>query len=143
MGMVWIPDGYTVDASIEPREGLHGRIKFRYRPMIHEERTIANARLASAGRADVSKVVAEVVASRIESWDVQDDKGHTVDVTAANVARIQPELVERLWGIVLGQQTADTLHEPRRANAEVDAGYQALLEKGQRAAEREKADVGN
>ena len=106
----WIPDdGYTEAAYVRESPGLYGTFRFSYRPLLVELRSEINAGFKALSAADCERKAAEVIAAQVKTWDlVHPRTGQPVEITAANVLRLRPELFARVWGIVQGVDPTDT-----------------------------------
>src|SRR6185312_3673249 len=106
-GANFISDGYTQPGYVQSAERLHGSLRFRYRPVLSEER----GRLADAAAATTAagylRQIAALLAEKLVAWDLADSLGNPVETSAANVLRIQPELLLKLQQIVLGAAASD------------------------------------
>lgn len=140
----FIGDGYTEKAYVAPRPGIHGSVSFAFRPMTHEQRSVVYTQVAKGG-GDASKAVVASVARFIVSWDLCWDDGKEAAVTAENVARLRPALIDRLHDIVSGYAAGDT--DPNQVTGErvagiahADAEFRALME-GRSVAEVKEAEA--
>jgi hypothetical protein len=117
-GTNFIADGYTQPGYIRPVEGLHHALRFRFRPVLAEERS----RLADMAGASTStsylRQMAALLAEKLEAWDVTDHRAQDVEISAANVLRLQPELLLKLQQIVLGAVASDV--DPRWSDEQLD-----------------------
>lgn len=105
----FINDGYNRLGYIDEQPRLHPAVRFTYRPMLATERDIL---LGSAGRSstgELAKQIDQAMAKRIISWDIEDN-GRPVEITAANVSKIEPNLRDRLFWIISGSPVAGNRH---------------------------------
>lgn len=100
-------DGYTQRALIAAVPGLHGALRFTYRPALIEERSQL---YDSAGRLNAHRFdchVAEFLTQKIVAWDLVNAQRQPVPTSAEALLRIQPELFIKLNRIVLGTAASD------------------------------------
>lgn len=103
-------DGYTEPAYIKAMNGVHGEIRFTYRPMLIQEQSKATAEAAEAGRAKperYDRVCAERLAKHLLSWSIRGADGRPLAIEVNTLLRIKPMVFLRLWAIVLGTQASD------------------------------------
>ena len=114
MPSAFISDGYC-RTDIIPATRRHPQVEITYRPMLRGERNshiLRNGKLIDKGGDSVdeaSRKTAEALACRITDWDITQDKvvdGETkqvkVEITAANIGRLEPNLFETIFKCVCG-----------------------------------------
>ncbi len=104
----FIPDdGYTEKAYIQLSLGMHGELRFSYRPMLVENRSavLRSFDKMTAEAADIKS--SDLMAEHITEWDVKDARGEIVPVSVDVMRRIRPQLFYRMWGIMLGTGASD------------------------------------
>jgi hypothetical protein len=114
----FIADGYTQPGYILPVERLHDALRFRFRPVLAEERSLLADSALTATAASYLRQVAALVAEKLVDWNVTDPQGNDVEISPANVLRLQPELLLKLQQIVLGVVASDI--DPRWPDEQVD-----------------------
>lgn len=133
MSLTFIPDGYTRRGYVAAIPGLHGAIRFEYRPMLPRERNSINAAIRREAKAEKTDALeSAALAKQLLSWDCEypDDgpdvaqRGQPMPVTAANVQRLVPYLFDKLYMIVSGMDASDP--DPGAPATEQD-GYAASL----------------
>ena len=106
MPATYLPDGYTRESLI-PAGDSHPTTCIVYRPMLAAERrrlalqTVRLNRHGPDGHQAAAHLVAAALAARIVSWDLFDDSGGLLEVTAAAVAGLDPALFETIHNIVV------------------------------------------
>jgi hypothetical protein len=105
----FIPDdGYTEPGFIQAIPGLHGDLRFTYRPMLVEVNAEVGEAFKSLSSADCERKAAAVLADHLKTWDVVHPKTKApVPVTPANLLRMKSAVFSRLWGIVRGLDPTD------------------------------------
>lgn len=114
----FIDDGYTQTAYIQPTAGLHGGLSFQYRPMLYEQRQRVSEMLRAAATGEGTTILAAAVCQQVLSWDLPRE------LKPANVRRLRPKLLDRIYLIVAGHQPSDPLpsgHAPERFDETADA----------------------
>lgn len=102
----FIPDdGYTFDGYIAPVDGLHGELRFSYRPFVAAEKSTLQHKVKMA--ADPTLYYADAVAARLTAWSLVGPKGEGVLITPAAMRRVNPPLLDKLLNIVLGIDPSD------------------------------------
>lgn len=111
--MTWedpvIRDGYTQPGYIKPVEGLHGGLRFSYRPMLPEAVEVLETYRDKYGMDQPEKMrakMAKEVHRQLEGWDVMFD-GSPAPLTEENVRRVRMSLQSKLYGVVAGLAGTD------------------------------------
>jgi hypothetical protein len=121
-----IRDGFTRAGFVKDVPGLHGELRFSYRPMLPEQRN-AVRRLVSGEKGDKGDVLLRTaIAEHLVDWSATDDEGKDIKVSSEGVRRLPPALYDRLYLIVSGMDASDP--EPD-ATSEEETGYAAALRK--------------
>lgn len=100
-------DGYTEPGYIAEVPGIHGAVRFKFRPMLSEKRSRVMDGLKEKKAAEQDAIVAKTLAEYVVEWDLTDAKGKPVGRTPDTFRRIKPKLFYRLWDIVLGFDATD------------------------------------
>jgi hypothetical protein len=100
-------DGYTERAWIAAVPGLHGALRFSYRPALIEERSQLYDAAGQLNAHGFDCHVARFLAQKIVAWDLVDAHGQPVPTAAETLLRIQPELFIKLNQIILGVTASD------------------------------------
>jgi hypothetical protein len=114
----FIADGYTQPGYVQPVERLHNALRFRFRPVLAEERGRLADMASTATAAGCLRQAAALLAEKLVAWDIADPLGNDVDISPANVLRLQPELLLKLQQIVLGVVASDL--DPRWPDEQVN-----------------------
>ena len=126
MTLAIIPnDGYTERAVLHEVPHLHPRVEFRFRPMLVAEVADYWQQAEGLKGAQLRRLVAAHLANKVKEWDVKDDRGEAVPVTAANVMLLKDHLFKRLFGVVSGQEPPDAA--PDRSPEEARADFEDVL----------------
>jgi hypothetical protein len=121
-----IRDGFTRKGFIKEVAGLHGELRFNYRPMLPEQRN-AVRRLVSGEKGDKGDVLLRTaIAEQLVDWSAENDEGRSIAIGPEGVRRLPPALYDRLYLIVSGMDASDP--EPDATNEE-ETGYAANLRK--------------
>lgn len=140
-----IEDGYTQQAFVAALPNVHPALRFKFRPMLAEDRDTINDAL---GRMDVAashKAVVGAMATRIVSWSATKADGTALPVDATSIRALRPRLFDRLYSIISGREGGDSDPEQAAANyrADADAALQAAIEGRRPADAREAIDEKN
>lgn len=108
----FIPDGYTVTATVNARPGLHGALTFTHRPATLEERETEFAGRGSSARSAIESM-ARLLSRKIQSWSLEG-----IEITAGNLVRLKPALFDRLFAVVVGLTADDS---GQRVDVEAEA----------------------
>ena len=103
----FIPDGYTLNAVIPAVPGHWSAVKICYRPLSADEESEVWAKQRLAPSEPMVRWYAEIFATKILDWDLQDRDGKKVPITADNLRRLTPQFFEVLKSYVDGTQTGD------------------------------------
>ena len=143
-------DGYTEPGYIKAMSGVHGEIRFSYRPMLIQEQSKATAEAAEAGRGKpdrYDRVCAEKLAKHLLSWSITGPHGEPLAIEVNTLLRVKPMAFLRLWSIVLGTQASDIdpewseeVQAEKFAEQQADDGPAPL---GQQRAEQDEKNFGS
>lgn len=100
-----IRDGFTLEGLVPARPGLHGEVRFSYRPAIPErvgEYLKADASTAPKELANHVKLLLE----HLVSWDVEEN-GQPVPLDAAALRRVPHGALQVLLNHVTGYTATD------------------------------------
>lgn len=104
-----IEDGYTADGFIAEAPGLHGALKFKYRPMLPETRDRCQRAMADVAKGH--KESREQIKRHLVEWDLKRNDGTDATITVDIIGRLQPLLQDKLYSIVAGNMPSDALPE--------------------------------
>jgi len=114
----FIADGYTQPGYVQPVARLHDALRFRFRPVLAEERSRLTDSAQSATATGYLRQVAALLAEKLVDWDIADPLGNEVEISPANVLRLHPELLLKLQQIVLGAVASDL--DPRWPDEQIN-----------------------
>ncbi|MCR9297206.1 MAG: hypothetical protein NXI32_31295 [bacterium] len=108
-------DGYTLTRYIEGRAGLYGPLRFTYRPVgamlrakFLDKRQATQLKYLQNAQAKCTELLCEITASRITEWDAIDHKQNGLALSPANLRKLHPLQLARLWDIVIwGEDAGD------------------------------------
>lgn len=104
-----IDDTFNQGGFIAANHGLHGELRFRYRPMLVEEFQAIEF-FRSQNKTDIKKVLsrqrAEVL-KRLKAWSLTDRRGDSVPLNDASMRNLRPELWYRMYDIICGVAASD------------------------------------
>ena len=103
----FIPDGWTLKATIPAVPGHWSAVTFRYRPLSADEESEVWAKQRLAPAEPMTRWYAEVFATKILDWDIKQADGTKLPVTAENIKRLSPQFFDLLKSYVDGTQTGD------------------------------------
>ena len=118
----FISDGYTETGFIAAVDGLHGELRFTFRPMLPEEVDEVQAVLDQEHVARSHEIIRGVLVRHIKSWS------DGLPVTADSLRTIRPSLWNRLYLIVSGRQASDP--DPKATPQERSSWVNDVLEAG-------------
>ena len=104
---VAIRDGFTFRGYIAARECLHDELRFTYRPTTVTERRELINKMRDKGGKHPEKIEAAHMAGKLRSWNVADDSGDEVPIKAETILVLSPPVYDRLFAIVMGNDTSD------------------------------------
>lgn len=110
----YIPEGYTEEGYIREVPGLHGSVRFTFRPMLVVERAaLFGQRMLSLSDELQDRRCADVLCGLLVSWSLTDTEGRPLAVTAENILRLKPALFQRMLAIVAGVEPSDLYRRDR------------------------------
>ncbi len=101
--LFFIDDGYTQTGHINPIEGLYGEVSFQFRPMLYEQRQRVREMLRAAANDEATHVLSAAICQQVLSWNLPRE------LKPANVRRLRPKLLDRIYLIVSGHEPSDPL----------------------------------
>lgn len=102
----FIPDGYTKSQTI-PACPAWDEIQLTYRPMAAADFAAYLAKTKGLDEAGWYRLVCDLIAAKVVSWNIVGPGGEAVEVSSANVGRLVNELVLKLWNVISTQQTGE------------------------------------
>ncbi len=125
----YLTDGYTRAGYVAERKHLHPAVRFTYRPMLRQNRSVVFKRIRDDSNPRALDVVyARTIAGQIVAWDLALPDGAPVPLAAEHILRLEPNLFEKLFNIVTGICVTD--EDPRWTQSErsdFDAQLDATL----------------
>jgi len=128
----FIDDGYTKEAYVTKRHNMWPDVRISYRPLLPMQSIQFSkllGRLAGSSRDSEDTreqtVQAEMLARQLVEWDVRNRKGDAVPIKPANILRLEPLLMMRMVGIVMGEEGGDV--DPHRTPEETVNDYEGEL----------------
>jgi len=105
---LFVLDGWTSKGYIAAVPGHFPSLRFTYRPCVPAERSLVIDSFQGKSSEVQDRMTAEVLASRIKSWDAADPEGKPMPITKENIGRLLFPVFDRLSGIVIyGTQRSD------------------------------------
>lgn len=119
----FIDDGYTLEKTF-PANEFYDAVHVTYRPLLRSEILRQQQRVKALSKMDAAdsavresgviksqEFIAECIAAQIVEWDIVKRDGNSVDVSAANVLRLeahlQGELASLIWSEIPPDGGAD------------------------------------
>lgn len=96
----FIPDGYTMAATIEARPGVHPKAEVTYRPALMDEYNSWRAEAATGDAKRKTKKDAELIRAHVISLNGE-------PLPQDKIAKLKPQFVERLTDLILGYVGSD------------------------------------
>jgi hypothetical protein len=103
----FIPDGWTLKATIPAVEGHWSAVTIRYRPICADEEKEIFAKSQMFPGTPLTAFYAPVMASKIVGWDIKDPSGGKLEVTEQNIKRLSPQFYDMLRNYVDGTATGE------------------------------------
>ena len=109
----FIPDGYTAEGFCAETD-FYPAVHFQYRPCVGTEHYGFNAQQVALFKSEkpkdseqARKNIATLLAKHLVSWDLLSPDGNPVEISLANLLRVEPNLSAKLYGIVMGYEPND------------------------------------
>lgn len=103
-------DGYTLPGFID-ESPMNEAIRFQYRAVSSEQQTMIEASLKGLEDTKSNPAryykQADVIVSRLVSWDVKDEKGESLPIKAKTLRTLSATVFWRLYGIIMGNVPSD------------------------------------
>lgn len=106
---VYIPDGYTRPGYFAAVPGIHGPVRFEFRPFTYEQNVKMYQGFTALDPDKQIDRVSRALAKQIVSWDVKNPKGgQPIPCNQpASYRRAAPSFVRRLLDVVSGADGGD------------------------------------
>lgn len=126
----YINDGYTEEGFIAAVPGLHGELRFKYRPFLVEEEFVLSTAAEKMDPAKGHRAYVSAIAARLVEWSLADRNGKTVEIAAASVGKLCIPLWYRLKTIMrgLGPLDIDPSATDQQKEESADLALTAILE---------------
>lgn len=121
---VYIEDGYTQKGYIAAVPGLFDALRFEFRPLVATDQSAHAKEEKKFSGPAWARFAADFMAKRIVSWDAKKQDESPVPLRGPEVAKIQPALFGRLYGILNGTDASDLDPDWSQAEKEETADYQ-------------------
>ncbi len=113
----FIHDGYTRTAFIKAVDWLYPPTRIKFRPLLTQERAVVQSRVNRVNNPRQSEQhAAEAIFRQLVEWDLKDSGGAVVSIKLENILRVQPELMQRMYLIVMAIEGGDD--DPQGASGE-------------------------
>jgi hypothetical protein len=112
----YLTDSCTRPGHIAAAQQLHGPLRFTFRPALTSERSRLAEAAGEMNPEAFDAHAAGFLAGKLVRWDLHDDQGQPVGVSAEALLRLQPELFVKLYSVVLGATASDI--DPEWGDAE-------------------------
>jgi hypothetical protein len=106
----YVPDdGFTESGYLKAVPRLHEALRFKFRPCLVQESSRYFQEAANLGPEEADRKAAELIASKLVSWDLHypSNKTGTVPVSPESVLRLKRRLFQRLLEIIVGLAAPD------------------------------------
>lgn len=125
----YLTDGYTEKGFIAEVVGLHGDLRFEYRPLLVSQEAALYELAQASNQAEFQEAVGKLLVRQLVSWSLKDNKGTPIQITEANVMRLRPRLFNRLFSIVRGTEPTelDPVWKTETRQDAVKAKMEAIL----------------
>lgn len=108
MAVDYVPnDGYTEDAFIAGFNGVHGPLRFRFRRALGWQNAEARRAAARLEPRQAEGHWAKFLKAQLVEWDLQTPDGKRVELTEANILRMNPALNEAVLAVVMSVRGGD------------------------------------
>lgn len=106
----YIHDGYTVPGYIQGVPRLYPSLRFEYRPMLTQARTVVYRKIQTLNDPNKEEeIAAKAIKAQVANWDLKDEKEVGVPLEIEHILRVQPTLFRRIFEIVAGSAAPDQL----------------------------------
>lgn len=115
-----ITDGYTQKGFIVAVPGVHGCLRFTFRPIGSKQNAIFRDKLIKAQKpSEQIQLGNELIVDRLVSWEMVNDSGESVPISIGSIEIVKSQLVDKLFDTILGTRPSDI--DPLWSKEEVDA----------------------
>lgn len=101
-------DGYTEKGYIAKRPGLHGPVRFTFRPAsILEHGQVTSKEATELGAEEYNRNSAEFVVAKLQEWSLLNGEQKALAIDFENVWKLKPAVFNRMFGIIAGWDPSD------------------------------------
>ncbi len=101
-------DGYTEKGYIAKRPGLHGPVRFTFRPAtILEHGQVTSKEATDLGPEEYARNSAEFVVAKLQEWSLLNGDRKALPIDCENVLTLKPAVFNRMFGIIAGWDASD------------------------------------
>lgn len=97
----FVSDGYSEEATIAAASGIHGELKFRFRPMMHGQREKWSEELQRTSQGAASSIMAKAIGEHLLSWSLP------VEPKPDLVRTLRPQLLDKIYSTIAGYRPSD------------------------------------
>ena len=106
--LAYIHDGYTINGYIAAEPRLYPAIRFVYRAMLNQNRSVIYRQIEQTADARKGEsIAAAAIKSQLVSWDVVDHESKCIPIEVPHILRLQPILFQRLFRVITGSSPSD------------------------------------
>ncbi|QDU76435.1 hypothetical protein Pan97_34840 [Bremerella volcania] len=98
----FVSDGYSEEATIAAAKGIHGELRFRYRPMLHNQREKWAEDLQRTHQGETSNVMAKAIGEHLLTWSLP------IDVKPDLLRTLRPQLLDKIYSTIAGYRPSDS-----------------------------------
>lgn len=140
----YIPDGYELDGYIAAAKGVHGPVRFKYRPMTIDERDEVRELIQGSKSKDYNPVIRAALAEHLKGWDVKPPGAKPdaapVPITIGSIRGLLPQVFDKMFFIVCGDRPSDI---PDDGTPKEESGYVERMRQAANGESLEAAAVKN
>lgn len=123
-----IPAGSVASRYIAESPRTYDACRISVQLLTHEERYQASDKIgACKSPLQASRLIRDLIARRLKSWDLTGDDGEVLPITPEVIAVIQPRMVERLYNIIMGFEAGDEDPADAVTQEDSDANVDAIF----------------
>ena len=135
MTSAFIEDGYTEERYIKAVERMHPEVRFKFRPILAEDRAAFIEDVATGSKQDPKKgerLVGQALADHLVEWSLD------LPPTPANIMLLKPSLMNRLSLVILYARDPGDTDPTKTMDKKLEADATASF-----SASKTDADLGN
>lgn len=111
-------DGYTLTRYLAGRAGLHGPLRFTYRPVSGKKKMALRDYARGKTQEELLDSVAQALSSQLDKWDAIDHNGEPLSTGWKSVRQLHPSQADDLADVILWSTSAGDIDPDEKGESD-------------------------